>query len=374
MPDDAVAGVQTGMFQDNKNLAERVQAGGADFATADNALSARFGAPPFTVLDARQDYWTKRKRTWLGLGIKSELGRDVALFNPKLYGEAYGNSSAGSKMAVRSVFDPVLCELMYEWFCPPHGRILDPFAGGSVRGIVAARKGHPYVGVDLRIEQVEANQHQWTEIAPKLVPKWALNRDDLESNVREPLWVAGDSRNLNSPALPKVDGKYDFIFSCPPYFNLEVYSKDERDLSLCASYGEFVDAHTNIIRHATELLEDNRFAGWVMGNIRDKEGCIVDMVGDTVRAFEKAGLRYYNDGILVNPFGTMPLRAARHFNAGRKLERGHQTVLIFWKGKGKPITQIKKQFPVLDDQGSTGALADPTLYRGGKDEPEEWAE
>ena len=37
-----------------------------------------------------------------------------------------------------SIFDPVLCELVYRWFCPSKGKILDPFAGGSVRGIVAA--------------------------------------------------------------------------------------------------------------------------------------------------------------------------------------------------------------------------------------------
>ncbi|HXF87125.1 MAG TPA: hypothetical protein VNK48_02075 [Xanthobacteraceae bacterium] len=40
-----------------------------------------------------------------------------------------------------SIFDPVLCEIAYRWFCPPGGSVLDPFAGGSVRGIVASRLG-----------------------------------------------------------------------------------------------------------------------------------------------------------------------------------------------------------------------------------------
>lgn len=59
-----------------------------------------------------------------------------------------------------SIFDPVLTEIVYRWFVPPHGRILDPFAGGSVRGIVAARTGHRYTGIELRPEQVAANVHQ----------------------------------------------------------------------------------------------------------------------------------------------------------------------------------------------------------------------
>lgn len=48
-------------------------------------LSDRFLVPPFTILDARQGYWQERKRQWLSLGIKSELGRGggraVKVFN-----------------------------------------------------------------------------------------------------------------------------------------------------------------------------------------------------------------------------------------------------------------------------------------------------
>jgi len=55
-----------------------------------------------------------------------------------------------------SIFDPVLTELAYRWFCPQGGSILDPFAGGSVRGIVAAHLGYQYTGLDLRSEQIAA--------------------------------------------------------------------------------------------------------------------------------------------------------------------------------------------------------------------------
>lgn len=39
------------------------------------SLAERFGVPPFSVLDARQGYWQERKRQWISLGIKGELGR-----------------------------------------------------------------------------------------------------------------------------------------------------------------------------------------------------------------------------------------------------------------------------------------------------------
>ena len=59
-----------------------------------------------------------------------------------------------------SIFDPVLCELAYRWFTPPAAHILDPFAGGSVRGIVAAKLGRRYTGIDLRAEQI-AGSREW---------------------------------------------------------------------------------------------------------------------------------------------------------------------------------------------------------------------
>ena len=39
------------------------------------SLSDRFMIPPFSVLNAREGWWQNRKRQWLALGIKSELGR-----------------------------------------------------------------------------------------------------------------------------------------------------------------------------------------------------------------------------------------------------------------------------------------------------------
>ena len=79
-----------------------------------------------------------------------------------------------------SIFDPVLAELAYRWFSPPGGHVLDPFAGGSVRGIVASVLGRQYTGIDLRAEQIAANEPQAARIcAGGIMPRW----------------IVGDSRN-----------------------------------------------------------------------------------------------------------------------------------------------------------------------------------
>lgn len=40
-----------------------------------STLGENWDYPPFSVLNAREGWWQERKRAWLSLGIKSELGR-----------------------------------------------------------------------------------------------------------------------------------------------------------------------------------------------------------------------------------------------------------------------------------------------------------
>jgi hypothetical protein len=40
-----------------------------------SVLAQTFDYPPFSVLNAREGWWQERKRKWLALGIKSEVGR-----------------------------------------------------------------------------------------------------------------------------------------------------------------------------------------------------------------------------------------------------------------------------------------------------------
>lgn len=217
-----------------------------------------------------------------------------------------------------SIFDPVLCEIAYRWFCPQGGMVLDPFAGGSVRGIVASRLGRGYLGIELRAEQVAANMGQL----------------DLCGDPA-PRWVCGDSRDLDRLA---ADVNADLVFSCPPYWNLERYSDDPADLSTMGVEA-FFEACAEIIAASVARLREDRFAVWVVGDVRDEDGCFVNLPGRTVEAFEDAGTRFYNDAILVTAVGSLPVRAGRQFVASRKLGRTHQNVMVFVKGDPKRATE-----------------------------------
>lgn len=247
-------------------------------------------------------------------------------------------TEAESTASGTSIFDPVLCELVYRWFCPLAGTVLDPFAGGSVRGIVAAKLGLQYVGCELRQEQVEANRAQASEICA--------------GDAQKPAWACGDSRRIQEHCK---DVQADLVFSCPPYADLEVYSDNPSDLSTL-KYPDFISAYQEIIKATCEMLKNNRFACFVVGEVRDKKGNYYNFVGDTVEAFRSAGLNYYNEAVLVTAVGSLPVRVGKQFSSSRKLGKTHQNVLVFVKGDGKTAAkacgEVDVSIPL--DEGSVG--------------------
>ncbi len=555
----------------------------------DILLRERFLEPPFSILDSKGGDWQNRKRAWKRKGIRSEEGRDVSAVPGAFGGELNekGEDKYGRKpMSETSIFDPVLCELMYNWYCPAGGRILDPFAGGSVRGIVANYLGFKYTGIDIRPEQVESNRAQALEILPiNNQPQWYIGdsnvvldgfnkedgeqqelytpvelvgdiwvkRDDMfcaagvrggkvrsclsltrgakglvtagsrkspqvnivasiaqamgvpcychcpegelgpellsaqakgavivqhkagynnviiararedaeargflevpfgmmysgavdetkvqvgnipdgvqrivvpvgsgmalagiltglaeigrelpvvgvvmgadpektldtfaPSNWREmctlvpsgldyhteatntmignikldPIyeakclpylqsgdlfWVVGIREDVGAkneykdeyvvPVIKKeVTGKvqFDLVFSCPPYADLEVYSKLPGDISNM-DYPQFMAMYRSIIQKSVKLLKRGGYAIFVVGDIRDKRGYYRDFVSHTKQAFIDAGALLYNEAILLQPLGTAMLRCAKIFEAGKKLTKVHENVLIFKK-------------------------------------------
>jgi hypothetical protein len=324
---------------------------------ADAKLTDRFVVPPFTTLDTRADYWKERKRLWLGLGIQSELGRAGALayqtdtvVDPQFYDKKQrAEAQAGRPLTIdefrrdyyvlpdyrpnsvqatgTSIFDPVLAEIMLRWYSPAGGVVLDPFAGGSVRGVVASILGRDYFGVELRPEQVEANR---VEAARLVGPDSAY---DFGGRTPLPRWTVGSAIDLPAILAPRTGiTPADMVLTCPPYADLEVYSDDPRDLSTMG-YPAFRALLAGAMAHAVAALRDDRFMVWVVGEARHpKTGMSYGIIADTVRAAHDAGAHLYNEAILMTPIGSGAMRATKQVMTSRKLVRVHQHVLVFVKG------------------------------------------
>ena len=291
-----------------------------DEIETESDLFKRFLVPPFSYLDTRIGSWQNRKKRWIALGVNEQNGRADCLTYINIKKESPFIKDLKAKWKgdnKTSHFDPLLAELLYLWFTKEGYIVLDPFCGGSVRGIVADKLKRKYIGIDIRQEQITANKEQGKKI---------LYKDDL--------WICDDSKNI--PSL--ISEKVDFVFSCPPYGNLETYSDNPSDISTM-EYPDFIISYAEIINKACEKLKDNRFAVFVCGNFRNKQGNYYNFVADTITLFEQNNLKFYNEIILLNNIATLVLTCGKKMQHSRKISKIHQNVLVFIKGDAKKATE-----------------------------------
>jgi hypothetical protein len=66
----------------------------------------------------------------------------------------------------------------------------------------------------------------------------------------------------------------------------------------------------------------------------------VGLVPDTIHILRDiCSLHYYNEIIVMNNIGSLPIRAPKYFDQSRKIGRMHQNVLVFYKGDLKAIEE-----------------------------------
>ena len=259
---------------------------------------------PFSVLDTRTKEWKQQKEWWITTySIQSELGRE----------ETESRTMFWNSPTNVSIFDPVLCEVMYDWFSPKGGLVLDPFSGGSVRGIVAEEMGRNYTGIDLSESQIEANKKQ----------------------SQKPNWILGDSFDV----LDELDDNfYDFIFTCPPYYDLEIYTDNPKDISNM-DVDSFDGVYKSILQKSIKKLKNNRFYAIVVSEVREPSvtgrysiGKYRRLVSKTIDILEEGGLSFYNDMVLFNSQHQASRVGKVYFERNRKIPSVHQNVLVFVKG------------------------------------------
>jgi DNA modification methylase len=245
--------------------------------------------------------------------------------------------------------DPVVCELVLRWFAQPGYKAFDPFSGDCSFGFVASALGMDFRGIELRQEQVDGN---------------VLT---LRSNGLEGEYICDDALNLEKHIEPLSQ---DFIFSCPPYADLEKYSDDPRDLSNM-SHKDFRQLLGRSLQMLYSRLRDNRFAVIVISDVRSEGGGYMRLPQFVAEEMCDSGFALWNEIILINAVSTLGLRASRQMQATRKVGRTHQLVLVFYKGDQAQIKPTFGDVWRLPGQEAEEDAADPAEAQAGNGaEPE----
>ena len=159
-----------------------------------------------------------------------------------------------------SILDACLAELIIKWFTIEGMQTFDCFAGDTIFGFVSAYLKRPFKGIELRKEQAEFNQNQ--------CDKYQLDAQ----------YICDTSENMDNYIKNE---SMDFVFSCPPYADLEVYSDNPKDLSTM-THDKFFELYEKILKNTFTKLKQNRFACIVTSEVRNKKGEYIGLVPKTI--------------------------------------------------------------------------------------------
>lgn len=282
------------------------------------ALAEKFIVPPVTILDTRQGDWIARKRVW----------RQMIQDNADARADAKV-SQMSKEINEVSLLDPVMAELMFTWFSPAceNPKVFDCFAGDTIFGFVSSYLGGAFTGIELRQKQADFNNNRCAE--------FGLNAK----------YICDDGRNVANHIEAESQ---DMFFSCPPYYDLEIYSDMPNDASNQETYEEFYSILDTAFKSAIKCLKNDRFAVVVCGDVRNrKTGGYYAFPDDIKRTFMENGMMLYNELVLINSYGSAPMRAGRAMDS-RKTVKVHQNILVFYKGDQKNIPEIFGKVEVAD--------------------------
>jgi len=213
----------------------------------------------------------------------------------------------GSRGIKTSIFNPHLAQMILSAYCPANANIYDPFAGGGTRGFIAVAMGHKYSGSEIRAEEVNRVNEQMKILNKPFTLK------------------CEDSREYSFG-----EEEFDFSYTCPPYYNLEIYSKMPGDISNADTYEQFIAMLMDCMTGVYKGLKHNSLSVWVVGNFRDKQGYLMPFNSDLIRIADSIGFKLHDELIWWGASKCASQRCGQ-FEANRKSVRVHEYIIILKK-------------------------------------------
>jgi hypothetical protein len=207
-------------------------------------------------------------------------------------------------------FPPMTAKFLYEHFTKhiPASEMVtvyDPSAGwgGRILGAMSVSRPIHYVGTDPNTDNYipELGTTRYEYLADFYLKSIGEKGSSLSSrffDVKEDhtydVFQDGSELIQNNPKFQKYEGKLDFVFTSPPYFNREMYSDD--DTQSYKSHGEYADWRDNFLRPTLETavryLKNDRYLCWNIANIKVSATKTINLEEDSIKILKSLGMEY----------------------------------------------------------------------------------
>lgn len=222
---------------------------------------------------------------------------------------AVAHNNADGQRIQTSILPAEIVEFFAKYYAEAGQVYVDPFMGHGIRMQVAKVLGMHYYGNDICREYVAYIEAVRSKI------------DDGTTTISV---NRGDARSLD--AIP--DGIGDFVFTSPPYWDLEFYDDSPEQLGIGHTYEEFLAGMEEVAR---ALLRKVKPSAYVVINVNDfrRDGRFYAYHADTIALFVRAGWAVHDTWIVEGLVGGLPKVFAVDKNASRIAPKLHEYAIVF---------------------------------------------
>jgi len=208
-----------------------------------------------------------------------------------------------------SVFNPLLGMNILKIYSNINDVVLDPFAGRD-RALITNYMERHYIGYEI-------SPKTFTQLNDK-IKNWKYRNDSY--NI--------DLYNSDGTKLEKTTECVDFIFSCPPYWNKEIYEDVSGQISSMKNINDWKNAIYNCGLNCKRLLKSGKYVAIVISDIRNKSK-FIPLHSHWIEEFENAGLVIKD--VIINKTNPMNYAGINGYLRNKIMWKTHEYVLIFKK-------------------------------------------
>lgn len=225
----------------------------------------------------------KHKKMDYNLKTFETQGGKIVQFNEMQDAFSMSSQNVRGKGAGLSTFPPDLCRKIVVFYSEEGDTILDPCAGHSSRLETVHKLNRNYIGYDICKPYILFCE----EVKKKIT-----------DNQLFPSKYTITLRDQSSEKMSEEDNSIDLTFTSPPYWDLEYYNDDPRQLGYKKTYEEFLTGITSILAECYRVLKPNKFCVFNVNDFR-KENKYYMYHAHIARIMEKVGFKLHDIIIIL---------------------------------------------------------------------------
>lgn len=272
---------------------------------------------------------TKRDKERIRLDkiVRDEIGEDT-------YDDTW-SVREGNENPALSQFPSKLAKQVLRLWSKPQDKIWDPFMGHFTRPIMSNHFDRDYWGQDISEEYFKKTKQEVLKRTTGGLLHDEVVEDEeglLEVNLNDNWLKMEHKDSRNSDNVPSEWA--DFTITSPPYFDLEYYGPEEKQLGKAADgdYEEFLEMLKVVMEHNYRILKTGHYATWVVNDFRQdcmSENGLTPYHRDVMNIAEECGFTMHDCNVYkTGVSGGMFVKQLGHMEITGKI---HEFVLTFRK-------------------------------------------